>query len=308
MTGQLHSCVDARRLAHGVPRVRSGALTGPLLVLPAAAFLMLVFVLPTVLMVAHSVTRHLDAGTLVRGVTAENYARLLRSALYRNVLWRTLKIATLSSVIAVPIAYPLALVIAQGRPLAARLTLLVVLSPLLVLVVIRAYGWKLILARGGFLTELLQWLHLSPHPRPLLYTDWAVVIASVHVFLPLMVLPLAGAIRKIQPSIAEAAQTLGADARVLFQRIVVPMSMPGLTVGITLVFSLTATSYVTPQILGGNFSAMLGNLVQQQVLTLNDWPFGAAIASLMLAMALLANLLFIVFVERHALRWTRRQR
>jgi len=308
MIGLLASRAARRPAASFGIEPDAGVLAGCLLVLPAVTFLILVFLLPTAQIVVHSFTQHVKEGQLLQGLTLDNYARLLHTGLYSKVMWRTLKIATLSSAIAIPLAYPLAMVLAKGSPFLSRIMLFVVISPMLVLVVIRAYSWKLILSRGGFLTEVLEVLHLCLHPQALLYTDWAVVIASVHVFLPLMVLPLAGSIRKIQNSLAEAAQTLGADPATLFRRIVLPMSLPGLAVGITLVFSLTATSYVTPQILGGNFSIMLGNLVQQQMLTLNDWPFGAAISTVMLVLALSSNLLLIAIIERRFLRWTRGQR
>jgi putative spermidine/putrescine transport system permease protein len=307
MNGTMGASRPRWHVMTGVNRIKLARLAGPLLVLPAAAFLLIVFVLPITGMVAHSVSQHVVEGEALYGVTFENYARLLHSDLYRKVMWRTLKIAALSSAIAIPLAYPLAIVIACGRSALSRGLLFVVISPLLVLVVIRAYGWKLILARGGLLGASLEQLHLVGHSTSLLYTDWAVVIASVHVFLPLLVLPLAGSISKIQGSVAEAAQTLGADTRALFRRIVVPMSLPGLAVGISLVFSLTATSYVTPQILGGNFSIMLGNLAQQQILTLNDWPFGAAISTVLLVLALAVNVFFIVLLERKLLKWTRGQ-
>lgn len=153
---------------------------------------------------------------------------------------------------------------------------------------------------------MIKGVGLSASPPALLYTEWAVVIASAHVFLPFVVLPLAGAIGKIDPAVEEAARTLGAGRWTMFRRIVVPLSLPGLAVGVTLVFSLTASAYVTPQILGGNFAAMLGTLVQQQILSVNDWPFAAALATVLLAMTLLANLVLLRLFERRFGRWVGR--
>jgi putative spermidine/putrescine transport system permease protein len=280
-------------------------LQGPLLVAPAVLFLLVFFVLPIAQMVGYSVTGHIRQGVLVPGLTLENYARLANTDLYWRVVVRTLRIALVTSLISIPIAYPLAIVLASGRAFWSRFIMFVVISPLLVLVVVRAYGWKLILSKQGFLSWIIQNLGLSDAPTALLYTEWAVIIASVHVFMPFLVLPLASSIGKIDPSVEEAARTLGADNRVVFWRILMPLSVPGLAVGITLVFSLTAASYVTPQILGGNFSAMLGVLVQQQILSVNDWPFGAALATLLLAITLIANLVFLRAIERRSRHWTR---
>jgi putative spermidine/putrescine transport system permease protein len=146
-------------------------------------------------------------------------------------------------------------------------------------------------------------LGLVNDPGQLLYTEAAVIIGSVHVFLPFMVLPLAGAIARIDPAVEEAARVLGASGVTLFRRITLPLSLPGLAVGTTLVFSLSAASYVTPQILGGNFAALLGTLLEQQVLTLHDWPFGAAIATVLVSIVLAINIAYLRFVDRRARAW-----
>ncbi|SEM60319.1 putative spermidine/putrescine transport system permease protein [Bosea lupini] len=276
---------------------------GAILVAPAAIFLLACFVVPIGQMIGYSVTAHMDQGVAVPGLTTENYARLFRSNLYWVVLVRTLRIAVITSLICLPIAYPLAYVMARGSAFWSRLVMFTVISPLLVLVVVRAYGWKLILAKQGFLNWLLQNLGIAQSPPALLYTEWAVIIASAHVFLPFLVLPVASAIGKIDVAVEDAARTLGADWRAVFWRVTVPMSLPGLAVGVTLVFSLTAASYVTPQILGGNFAAMLGTLVQQQVLSVNDWPFGAALATVLLVVTLLANLVLLRLFERRFAGW-----
>jgi len=288
------------------PHSRYALPKGALLVAPAAIFLLACFVVPIAQMVGYSLTAHMDQGIAVPGLTTENYARLFRSNLYWVVLTRTLRIAAITSVICIPIAYPLAYVMARGSAFWSRLVMFTVISPLLVLVVVRAYGWKLILAKQGFLSWLLQNLGIAQAPPTLLYTEWAVIIASAHVFLPFLVLPVASAIGKIDLGVEDAARTLGADWRAVFWRVTVPLSLPGLAVGVTLVFSLTAASYVTPQILGGNFAAMLGTLVQQQVLSVNDWPFGAALATVLLIVTLVVNLVMLRLFERRFARWAGR--
>ena len=175
---------------------------------------------------------------------------------------------------------------------------MIVLAPLLINVVVRTYAWRVILANGE--NGVLNWTlaHVGLGPVQLLYTEWAVIIGSVHVFLPMMVLPLSAALGKINPAVEEAARTLGASSCAVFRRVTLPLSVPGLAVGATLVFSLTASSFVTPALLGGNFAKMLGTLVEEQILTVFDWPFGAAIATVLTVIVMIVNLASVWLVER----------
>jgi putative spermidine/putrescine transport system permease protein len=171
-------------------------------------------------------------------------------------------------------------------------------------VVIRSYGWSAILSRQGALNWLLAQLGIDGQPVTLLYTETAVIIASIHVFLAFMVLPLAAALGRIDPAIEAAASVAGARPQQVFWRITLPLSLPGLAVGVSLVFSLTAAAYVTPQILGGNFAPLLGTLIEQQILTLHDWPFGAALATVLVVMVLAVNLAFLTLTQRRFRAWT----
>ncbi len=162
---------------------------------------------------------------------------------------------------------------------------MIVIAPLIVSVIVRTYGWQLILGNGptGILNWLLLRIGLTKKPVALLYSEAAVVIGSLHVFFPMMVLPVASALGRIDPRLEDAARTLGATAWRSFRRITLPLSLPGLAVGCTLVFSLTAGSFVTPAILGGTGAQMLGMLVDQQILVIYGWPFGATVASVIVA-------------------------
>ncbi|MCJ8237859.1 ABC transporter permease [Peteryoungia algae] len=277
--------------------------TGIFLVLPALLFLAVWFLWPVLVMIFSSFSAHSINGTMVQGFTLENYTRLFSSDLYFRILLRTIRIALLTSVCAAIFAYPLAIAIARGGPSLARLVTLTILAPLLVNVVVRSYGWQAILNKTGALAWLLKLVGIS-NPPVLLYTEWAVLIACVHVYLPFMVMPLASAIARIDRTVEEAARVAGATRLRVFLRVILPLSLPGLAVGASLVFSLSSAAYVTPQVLGGNFSPLLGTLIEQQILTLNDWPFGAAISTLLIAMVLGANLVFLKIVNRRFARWT----
>ncbi|WP_092177127.1 ABC transporter permease [Bosea sp. OK403] len=276
----------------------STLLPGLMLLGPVVLFFVLVFVIPVGLMVRYSFLKQLPDGSLTTLPTLANYIRLATVDLYRGVMLTTLRISLFTTISATLLAYPLALVIARGPVWLGRLITVLVIAPLLVNVVVRAYGWRIILANGpnGVLNWALSFLGLGP--VELLYSDWAVVIGSVQVFLPMMVLPLTAAIGRIDPAVEDAARTLGGDSLAVFRRVTLPLSLPGLGAGCTLVFSLTASSFILPSLLGGSFTKMLGTLVEEQILTVFDWPFGAAIATVMVVIAMTINLAYMALIER----------
>jgi putative spermidine/putrescine transport system permease protein len=188
----------------------------------------------------------------------------------------------------------------RSPPFLRQAITMIVIAPLIVSVVVRTYGWQLILGNGP--TGILNWLLLSTglakKPVTLLHSETAVVIGSLHVFFPMMVLPVASALGRIDPRLEDAARTLGATAWRSFRRITLPLSLPGLAVGCTLVFSLTAGSFVTPAILGGTGAQMLGMLVDQQILVVYDWPFGATVASVLVAIVLAVNIVSMRILDR----------
>lgn len=278
------------------------SLVGLALLLPALAFLVVFLVLPSLILLGYSVFTQNQTGDISLPLTVSSYERLIFSPAYRRVVMTTLRVAFFTALFTSLLAYPLAMVIAYGRPLASRITMILVVAPLVVSVIVRTYGWQLVLGNSG--TGVLNWIlgamGAGPTPVKLLYTEWAIVIASVHVFLPLMVLPLSASLGRINPSLNEAARMLGAPAWRAFLRITLPLSVPGLIAGLTIVFSLTAASYITPQMVGGNRGLMLGVLLEQQINTAFDWPMGAAIASVMVAIALFANVGVGWLAERRA--------
>ena len=275
-----------------------GDVTAFFLVAPAVLFFVALFVIPVGNMIRFSFFQQTATGDLGPGMTLMNYARLANVDLYRKVLMTTLRVSLFTTVGAMILAYPVALVMVRGHPLVSRVLAVIVIAPLLVNVVIRTYGWRVILANSdqGVLNWTLAFFGLGPVRW--LYTEGAIVIGSIHVFMPLMALPLAAALGRISPSVEEAGRTLGASAWQAFARVTLPLSVPGLAVGSTLVFSLTASSFVAPALLGGNFAKMLGTLVEEQIMSVFDWPFGAAIATVMIVIVLVINLAYVYLVER----------
>ena len=264
---------------------------GTILLLPALCFLLVFLVVPSLSLLSASVLTQSGSGDIGLPVTFASYDRLLFSSAYQKVVLRTMSISIWTSLISIVLAYPLAMVIAYGRPSLSRLTMILVVAPLVVSVIVRCYGWQLLLGnnRAGVLNWLIVLLFRNPATIKLMYTEWAVIIASVHVFLPLIVLPIATSLARINPSLVEAARMLGAPSWRAFLRVTLPLSVPGLTAGVTIVFALTASSFVTPQMLGGTNASMLGILLEQQAMTVFDWPMTGAIASVMVAIALCSN-------------------
>jgi putative spermidine/putrescine transport system permease protein len=275
-------------------------LTPVALLLPSLLFLAAFFALPALGLVSYSVLTQAPDGTVGLPLTLEHYRHFFATPLYARVLLTTLKISLIATALAIVLGYPVALVMVRSPPPIRQAITIIVIAPLVVSVVVRTYGWQLILGNGP--TGILNWLLLNSgitkSPVALLYSQTAVVIGSLHVFFPMMVLPLASALGKIDPRLEDAARTLGATAWRTFRRVTLPLSLPGLTVGCTLVFSLTAGSFVTPAILGGTSGQMLGMLVEQQILVVYNWPFGAAVATILVAIVLGANIVSVRLLDR----------
>jgi len=287
----------ASRSSFDLAALRRGA-PGMLLVAPAVVFFLVLFIVPVGTMITFSFFQQTKTGDLGTTLTLANYIRLASVDLYRTVLFTTIRVSLVTTLGAMILAYPVALVMVRGNVMVSRVLAIIVIAPLLVNVVIRTYGWRVILTNSK--TGVLNWLltEMGFDPVRILYTEWAIVIGSIHVFLPLMVLPLAAALGKIDPYVEEAARTLGASAWEVFLKVTLPLSVPGLAVGSTLVFSLTSSSFVAPALLGGNFAKMLGTLVEEQIMSVFDWPFGAAIATVLIVIVIAINFLYIRLVER----------
>lgn len=278
-------------LAAEPPRLPWRQFSAGLLALPIGLFLGFFFFYPAVNLLFFSVLTQDARGVVGRPFTLAHFEHFFHASLYLKVFWTTLRISLMTSVIAAILAYPVAIVILRSRPLVARVVNLIVIAPLLVSVVVRAYGWQLILANGpaGALNKLLMGAGLTDAPLALMYTDAAVVVGSLHVFFPMMVLPLVAALGKVDPNLEDAARMLGGAGWRVFLRVTLPLSLPGLLLGFALVFTLTAGSFVTPAILGGTNVMMLGNLIEQQIFVVYNWPFGATIAAVLVGVVLAAN-------------------
>jgi putative spermidine/putrescine transport system permease protein len=303
MTGDTQVLGTASRSLLGqiVPRL---TLPTFLLAVPILIFLAIFFFYPAINLLFFSLLTQDAKGVVGPPLTLTHYAKFFDVDLYLRVFWNTLRISLVTSAFAIVLGYPVAIVTARSNPIVSRLIALIVVAPLIVSVVVRSYGWQLILANtpAGLLNWVLMSLGITSAPLSILYSETAVVIGSLHVFFPMMVLPLASALGKIDPNLEDCARTLGAPWWKVFARVTLPLSVPGLVAGFTLVFSLTAGSFVTPVILGGTTATMLGNLIEQQIFVVYNWPFGAAIAVVLVFVVFAINTLSMRLLEGRRLR------
>jgi spermidine/putrescine transport system permease protein len=249
------------------------------------------FAAPLGIICSYSFLTRGDYGGVEQPWTLENFTRLA-DPLYLAILWRSLVIATLSTVLCAVLGFPLALFIARAGRL-KNLWLQLVLLPFWTSFLVRTYAWLFILRDTGLINTILLRLHVISTPLQLLYNDGAVLLGLVYNFLPFFVLPMYATLERLDPALLEAAADLGARPWATLWRVIIPVSAPGIAAGSVLVFIPCLGAYLTPDLLGGGKSVMLGNLVQNQFTTARDWPFGSA-ASLLLMLAsalLLAGLM-----------------
>ena len=241
--------------------------------LPALILLLAFFLFPVVRMLGYSV----EAGTF------DWYAKALGEGLYLQVFWNTFEIALLVTGFCLLLGYPLGFLIATTTPTWATLGFIFVLLPLWTSVLVRTYAWMVLLGRNGIFNRWLLDAGIISDPLPLLHNFTGVLIGMVHVLLPYMVLPIYGAVRRLDPAIVAAAQGLGASNWRIFWRIHVPLTLNGIFAGSVLVFVLSLGFFITPALLGGGRVMMIAVLIEQQVRETLNWPFAAALSAVLLA-------------------------
>jgi spermidine/putrescine transport system permease protein len=254
--------------------------------LPARVWSAVFFAIPLGIVCAYSLLTRGDYGGVERPWTHESYARLF-DPLYLIILARSVRLASAATLCCALLGFPLALFIARaGRW--KNLYLQLVLLPFWTSFLVRTYAWLFILRDTGLINTVLLRLHLIHAPLQLLYNDTAVLVGLVYNFLPFFVLPLYATLERLDPALLEAAADLGARPFSTLWRVILPLSAPGIAAGGVLVFIPCLGAYLTPDLLGGGKTVMLGNLIQNQFTTARDWPFGSATAVvLMLGCSLL---------------------
>ena len=225
-----------------------------------------------------------------------NYVNVLSSPYYQTIFLRTFGIAAITTALCVAIGAPEAYVLSKMRDPWRSSCLLVILAPLLVSVVVRAFGWSMLLGTAGIVNQAFAAIGLGPYK--LEYTTFAIVIALVHVMLPFMVIPVWTALQKLDPQTEQAALSLMASPATTLRRIVLPQVIPGVLSGSLMVFGLSASAFAIPGLLGGRRLKVAATAVYDQFLGSLNWPLGATIALLLLAANLIIMLTYYRMLER----------
>jgi spermidine/putrescine transport system permease protein len=278
------------------PALRTGSLLAGSLV-----WLVGFFALPLIYLLVVSFARRSPYGTVEWVLGLANYARAFQP-LYLEIYWRSLWMALATTALCALVGYPLAYTIARHVPPRWKSTLLLlVVIPFWTSFLIRTYAWIVILRTEGVANTVLMDLHLIHEPLRLLYTPLAVFIGLVYGELPFMILPLYVVLEKIDKALYEAAEDLGASGPRTFWKVTLPLSAPGLVAGTVLVFIPTIGAFITPDLLGGARTMMVGNLIQNQFAMVRDQPFGSAVAFL-LTFVVLALLVVTLRTAKRATR------
>lgn len=257
---------------------------GLALALPAAVFAAALFLLPVGILLS-------EAFRTDTGWSAFAYVEFFQSARNQTVFFRTLKLGVLVAAVSAVIGYAAAFAIVSLPPSSRGRMFGLVTLPLMISPVARTYAWLVILGRTGFVNQILVDLGITETPLRILFTETAVFIGLLQLFLPLMIVSLVSAMENMPKDVVPAARLLGASWFSVFWRVILPLTREGLVIGGTLVFTGSMTAYITPAILGGSKVLMLETLLYQRVTVANDFVSASVIAMILIVMAFSANLL-----------------
>lgn len=267
-----------------------------LLVVPAALLYLVLFVAPCGTLMLSSLYDYSRLSGIIKVLTVKNYLRFWLDPFYLSILVRTLRVSLIATLTTLLVGYPIAIFMSRATPRVRGWVTLLILSPLLVSVVVRSFGWLIILGPSGLIDSTLRAVGLAAVKT--LHTEAAIVVGLVNVFLPYLVLSVAASLQAIDPAVPRAAASLGAGPWRVFWHVTLPLSLPGILAGCLIVFSLGASAFVTPALLGGAEYKVLSVLIYQQTMILQNWPFGAAIALALLVLVLLLVTMQARLLER----------
>ena len=270
-----------------VPIIRGAQ--GPILVgLVPLMFLAVLFLFPVLRLLMLS----------VKSGTTAHFAKALTGPLYVGVFLETFRIAAIVTILTLLLAYPVAYFLATSSPRWVAVGLVFLLLPFWTSVLVRTYAWMILLGRNGVLNRVLNWIGGPDAELQLIFNTTGVLIGMVHVLLPYMVFPIYSAMLRVDRDLLLAAEGLGASGWSVFRRIFLPLTLPGVIAGATLVFIVSLGFYITPALLGGGRVVMIATLIEQQVRQFLEWGFASALSVLLLAAAVLAFLVLSRFSSR----------
>lgn len=236
-----------------------------------------------------------------------NYGRILGWAdtrydrfdpVYIEIFLRSVRLAAITVLLSLVVCYPVAFWVSRMPDRWKTFMIFLITLPFFVSLIVRLFAWVLILRPTGFLNQFLMWTGIAGEPLQLIFTDAAVVAGLLYVFIPFMFLPLYASIEKLDPSLIEASQDLGANRLQTFLRVVLPMTMPGIVGGSIIVFIPSLGNFIVPSVLGGAQVMTIGSLIEQQFLSARNWPFGAALGMIVMASVLVLMLIYVRVAAR----------
>ena len=279
---------DPENMKEGVYRITFSTEGREFKIIPYIAWAVMMLILPMGLIALYSFTK--QGNTIVSFTfTLEHYAKFFTDPDFLIVLWRSLLIAFKTTVICLLLGYPVAFFISRSSEKLQNILVLAITIPMWINMLVRTYAWIGLLSEGGLIQRLLGFFGITR--GELLYTEGAVLLGMVYNFLPFMVLQINTSLCKMDHSLLEASADLGANARQTFIRVTLPMSLPGVINGITLVFLPAVSSFFIPKLLGGGQYFLIGNLIENQFITVGEWNFGSAISMIMAAVMMLLMML-----------------
>jgi len=257
---------------------------GWLMMAPMLAWLVAFVVVPTGILLVYSFCQRDELGEIVYSFSWENYRRIFFDSdtgkfgtTYFTVFLRSIVYAGLTTLICLVVGYPVAWFIGRAPESRRNLLLMLVMIPFWTSFLVRTYAWITILSNNGLLNSGLEYTKLISEPFEMLYTPGAVVLGLVYSYLPFLILPIYGSVEKLDNSLVEAAFDLGAGPVRTFQKVIVPLTQPGIVAGILLVFIPAIGMFAITQLMGGGIKPTIGEVIQNQFLQARDWPFGAAL-------------------------------
>lgn len=257
-----------------------------LLLAPALIAILFLIIVPALLLIRYSFYSFVD-GEIIRAFTLANYTRIFDVSLYISVTIRTVKIALYVSLVTFLLGFPLAYAAVRTGGWLGRIIVLSTFAPLTIDIVIRSFGWFVLLNDGGLVQTGLVFLPFisAENPPSLLFNELAIVIGMTHIILPFVVFPIINVLHTIPRDLEEAARDLGANRLTTVRKVVLPLALPGIMAGLLMGFLLTMASYVTPSILGGKIK-VLPTIIVTQVTGSNNWPFAGALSMILLVVAI----------------------
>ena len=253
--------------------------------LPVFVILLVFFVSPIAFLFRESFNLGQPVGPTIVTFTLQNYVEILFDPFYQKVMWNTIWLGIICATLDLIVAYPVAYHLARCSTRLRSVLRVIIMTPMFTALVVRGYMWRVLLSDRGIINSYLLGLGLINEPVKIMYTMNAVIIGMVHALLPFMIFPISNSIQNINPSLEEAAQTLGASPIRTFIKVTLPLSMPGVIAGFLYVFAITIGSFVMPRLLGGPACMVMGTFIYEQILTIVNWPRGMAMAFILLVIA-----------------------